>query len=129
MQVIDVMRRLNSEQEIRFLLTAYLETLRAGGADKRLPPGVATLPLNDAEDIESRFTELLGAELTGLAHSHCDTQGAIAREATQIFGAAFTRLQTLRDNGSVSARSDPFVAFADGVRPDAAHHQNLAVAI
>ncbi|HTD89545.1 MAG TPA: hypothetical protein VK663_02700 [Burkholderiales bacterium] len=97
MQIIDVMRRLNTEHEVRFLLTAYLETLQSHNADRRLPPGVAALPIRDTADVEARFTELLGAELSGLARSHCDTQGAIAREATEIFGAAFTRLQTLRD--------------------------------
>lgn len=97
MQITDVVRRLNSEHEINFLLTAYLESLQCYHADKRLPHGVAALPLLGAADIEARFRELLGAELCGLARSHCDTQGAIAREATEIFGAAFTRLQTLRE--------------------------------
>ena len=96
MLISDVMRRLNTEREIEFLLTSYMETLQFYGATKRLPPGVATLPLRGADDIEARFNELLGAELCGLARSHCDTQGAIAREATEIFGAAHTRMQTLR---------------------------------
>lgn len=96
MLIIDVMRRLNTEHEIQFLLTAYVETLQFYGAEKRLPPGVATLPLNGVDDIEARFTDLLGAELCGLARSPRDTQGAIAHEATEIFGAAYTRLQVLR---------------------------------
>ena len=96
MMISDVMHRLNTEPEVLFLLTAYVETLQCYQAEKRLPPGVAALPLIDAADVEARFTELLGAELCGLARSHCDTQGAIAREATEIFGAAFTRLQALR---------------------------------
>jgi hypothetical protein len=102
MQIIDVMRRLNTEHEINFLLTAYVETLQFCDAAKRLPPGVGLLPIRGAEDIEARFTELLGAELCGLARSHCDTQGAIAREATEIFGAAYTRLQALRDTSPPS---------------------------
>jgi hypothetical protein len=97
MLIIDVMRRLSTEYEINFLLTAYIETLQFYDSAKRLPPGVGALPLNGAKDIEERFTELLGAELCGLARSHCDTQGAIAREATELFGAAYTRLQTLRE--------------------------------
>ncbi len=96
MLITDVMRRLNTEHEVAFLLTAYIETLQFSDAAKRLPPGVAALPLNGADDIEARFSELLGAELCGLARSHCDAQGAIAREATEIFGAAFTRSQALR---------------------------------
>ena len=113
MFISDVIRRLNTEHEIRFLLTAYIETLQFYDSAKRLPPGVGKLPLRGVEDIEARFTELLGAELCGLARSHCDTQGAIAREATEIFGAAFTRLQVLRMSETVPAvRSVPALDFA-----------------
>ena len=113
MLMIDVMRRLHTEHEIRFLLTAYVETLQFCDAAKRLPPGVATLPLTGVADIEARFTELLGAELCGLARSHCDTQGAIAREATEIFGAAYTRLQSLRLTDPVPvARPLPVLSFS-----------------
>ena len=113
MMISDVMHRLNTEPEILFLLTAYVETLQCYHAEKRLPPGVAALPLIDAADVEARFTELLGAELCGLARSHCDTQGTIAREATEIFGAAFTRLQALRLSGAVPAvRVMPASSFA-----------------
>jgi hypothetical protein len=112
MMISDVLHRLNTEQEVLFLLTAYVETLQCYQAGKRLPPGVAALPLIDAADVEARFTELLGAELCGLARSHCDTQGAIAREATEIFGAAFTRLQALRP----SAEAPP-MRMSDGRMP------------
>ena len=106
MSLIDVIRHLSSEHEVRFLLTAYVETLQFYDSAKRLPPGICALPLKDAEDIEARFNELLGAELCGLARSHCDTQGAIAREATKIFGAAYTRLQTLRASAKPPAARD-----------------------
>ena len=90
------------------------------------PPGVAALPLTGADDIEARFRELLGAELCGLARSHCDTQGAIAREATEIFGAAFTRLQALRDHDATPAIPRVFGGEPLGTaRP----HQNYALAI
>ena len=105
MLISDVIRHLNTEHEIRFLLTAYVETLQFYDAAQRLPPGVATLPLKGVDDIESRFTDLLGAELCGLARSHCDTQGGIAREATEIFGAAFMRLQVLRSTAPAPAAS------------------------
>ena len=112
MFISDVIRRLNTEHEIRFLLTAYIETLQFYDSAKRLPPGVANLPLKGVGDIEARFRELLGAELCGLARSHCDTQGAIAREATEIFGAAFTRLQVLRLTDPVPvARPMPALTF------------------
>ena len=113
MFISDVMRRLNTEHEICFLLTAYVETLQFYDAAKRLPPGVAALPLKGVDDIEARFTELLGAELCGLARAHCDTQGAIARESTEVFGAAFTRLQALRQSAATpAARPDIALVFS-----------------
>jgi hypothetical protein len=57
MLMIDVMRRLNTEHEICFLLTAYVETLQFYESAKRLPPGVTVLPLRGADDIEARFNE------------------------------------------------------------------------
>lgn len=96
MLLTDVICHMNTEHEIRFLLTAYLENLQARRATHRLPPGVAVLPLQDAQDIAARFTELIGAELCGLARSHCDAQGAIEKEAANIFGAAVARLHALR---------------------------------
>ena len=103
MLIVDVMRRLNTEHEIAFLLTAYVETLQFYKSAKRLPPGVATLPINGPHDIEMRFTALLDAELSGLASLHCDSNGTIAREATEIFGAALTRMQALAPPGNVRA--------------------------
>ena len=102
MLIVDVMSRLNTEDEVYFLLSAYLETLQFHSPEKYLPPGVTNLPLNGAEDVEARFTDLLGAELTGLARSQCDTRGAIAREATEIFGVACARVQRLRENVAAS---------------------------
>lgn len=116
MRLIDVMRRLNTEHEIRFLLTAYVETLQFYDTAKQLPPGVATLPLKGVDDIEVRFNVLLDADLCGHAQSlryRCDKQGAIAKEATEIFGAAVTRLQTLRlSDPAPAARPMPALSFS-----------------
>jgi CelD/BcsL family acetyltransferase involved in cellulose biosynthesis len=97
MMLIDVLRHLNTEHQVSFLLAAYLESVQSRQLGAQLPPGVAALPLDDARDIESRFAELIGAGLCDLARAHCDTRTAIAREATEIFGAAVTRLHALRD--------------------------------
>jgi hypothetical protein len=96
MLIIDVMRRLNTEHEIGFLLTAYIETLQFYDPAKRLPQAVAELPLRGAEDIEARLTALLHAKSCAFAPAPGATQGKIAREATDVFAAAHTRLQALR---------------------------------
>jgi len=97
MMIVDVVRRLNTEGEICFLLSAYLETLQFHSPSKYLPPGVTTLPLKDADDIEARFSNLLGAEFSGIGHAHGPSHGAIAREATEIFSVACARVQALRE--------------------------------
>lgn len=117
MQLVDVMRRLNTEHEIRFLLTAYLETLRSRDASDRLLPRVAALPLRDAQDIQARFSELLNAQWCAHARSPGDTPDFIEREATEIFGAAVTRLHTLHARTDASP---PVHGIAEPV-PGAAH--------
>ncbi len=96
MLISDAMRRSNTACEIEYLLTAYMETLQFYGAAQQLPPGVASLPLRGASDINSRYKALLGLDACGMSHAHRDMQGAIAREAREIFGAACVRLQALQ---------------------------------
>lgn len=96
MQVLEVMRRLNSEGEVRFLLSAYTETLRQHDRGRGLPSGVTALPVADVEDVRGRFETLLDIELNGAAaQTGVGTQAAV-REAAEVFGVALARLQTLR---------------------------------
>jgi hypothetical protein len=113
MMLIDVLRHLKTEHQVSFLLVAYIENLQSRQLEAQLPPGVAALPLDDARDIESRFAELIGAGLCDLARAHCDTRTAIAREATEIFGAAVTRLHALRDGEA----GDDMLNHSDGIFP------------
>lgn len=96
MLLTDVICRLNTEYEIRFLLTAFLENLLSRGAARHLPPGAAVLPLKDAYDIEARFAALLGMQFAEMPHGHGAAAGEIEKQATEIFGAAVSRLHTLR---------------------------------
>lgn len=96
MLLTDVICRSNTEYEIRFLLTAYLENLQARGAAQRLPPGAAALPLKDEHDIEARFAALLGMQLRERPRAQGAAADEIEKQATEIFGAAVIRLHTLR---------------------------------
>lgn len=96
MLLTDVICRSNTEYEIRFLLTAFLENLLSRGAAQRLPPGAAALPLKDEHDIEARFAALLGTQFHELPLAHGAAAGEIEKQATEIFGAAVSRLHTLR---------------------------------
>jgi hypothetical protein len=96
MQMLDVMRRVNSEHEVRFLLSAYVETLRFYDAGRSLPQGVTMLPLAGVDDVRERFEALLDIDLCGSAAHRSECVHAIVREAAEIFGAALGRLQILQ---------------------------------
>ena len=106
MLIIDALRRSNTVHEICFLLTNYIETLQFYAAAKRLPAGVAVLPVNGLDDIEARFAGLREAKLCDLARSRCDTHDAIVNEAADVFDEALCRLKAL----SASSRSAGLLA-------------------
>jgi hypothetical protein len=96
MQMLDIMRRLNSENAVRFLLSAYAESLQRHDHGRGLPGGVTTLPVAGVEDVRGRFEALLDAELGGgaaLAGTHAQ---AIVHEAAEVFGIGLARMQALQ---------------------------------
>ena len=95
MQLLDVMHRLNSETEVSFLLTAYIETLRFYDSGGTLTAGVTALPLTGADDIHRRFETLIGIELDVGAARQDSGVHAMVREAVEVHGAALKRLQEL----------------------------------
>lgn len=96
MQMLDVMRRVNCEHEVRFLLSAYVETLQFYDSARSLPQGVTVLPLAGLEDVRERFEALLDLDLSGSAVHSGERVHAIVREAVEVFGAALARLQILQ---------------------------------
>jgi hypothetical protein len=86
------------------LLTNYIETLQFYDSEKRLPAGVAMLPVIDLDDIEARYAGLYEAKLCGLARSHCNTNGTILNEAVEVFYEALCRLKTLLHAAIAGAR-------------------------
>ena len=96
MQILDVMRRVSTESEVKFLLSAYVETLPFYDFSHSLPRGVTQLPLAGVEDVRSRFEALLDVELSGGAAQAGERVHAIVREAAEVFGVALTRMQTLQ---------------------------------
>lgn len=87
----EVMRHLNSEYAIRFMLCAYLENLHARQMQHTLPAGVGMLPVRDGRDIEARWADLLAAS----PHGHVRGCSVTAHEAVEVFGAAVARLNAL----------------------------------
>jgi hypothetical protein len=113
----DVIRNSNTEHEIYFLLTSYIEAVRF--SDKlhcAIPEHITRLPLNGIVDMRERF-ELLMLELDRaskrLDHNSC----MVIRESVHIFGAALNRLSGLDERHRQP--SDMAVAAA-GYNPPAA---------
>jgi hypothetical protein len=111
MQILDVMRKVNTENEVKFLLAAYVETLPFYDFAHSLPHGVTDLPLAGMEDVRDRFETLLDIELSGGAAQAGERVHAIVREAAEVFGVALTRLRTLRTNMHVPTARDTELSF------------------
>lgn len=111
MQILDVIRKLNTENEISFLLSAYVETLPLYDFARSLPQGVTALLLTGMEDVRGRFEALLDIELSGSVRHAGERVHAIVREATEIFGVAFTRLRTLHEATAAPVARDIELIF------------------
>ena len=90
----DVVRKANTEQEIYFLLTSYIEELNSVEKPHRLSEQVMSLPLNDAADVRKRFEQLI-IELDAASKRLDDYSCMVIREAVHIVGTALSRLDVL----------------------------------
>ncbi len=98
MELLEAMRRSNSEHEIQFLLSAYVETLPFYGLAHILPNGLTALPVRGTDDVRDRFEALIEADLRGSAAVSSASTHAVVREATEVFGMALSRLSALHTN-------------------------------
>lgn len=106
MHLLEVLRRMNNETEVTFLLSAYAETLQHYDIGHKLPLGVAALPVRGVDDVRNRFEALLDVELAGAPALAEGRAHAIVREAAEVFGVALARMQTFKvKKQDVAARS------------------------
>lgn len=96
MELLEAMRRSNSEHEVQFLLSAYVETLPFYGLAHILPTGLTALPVRGTDDVRDRFEALIEADLSEGAGVSSASTHAVVREATEVFGMALSRLCALR---------------------------------
>ena len=87
----DVIREANSEHEVYFLLTAYVEAVRHGDLLNCLPGQVRELPLHGLDDVRTRV-DGLRAELGAVRNTQTRV---IVMESTEVFSEALNRLQCL----------------------------------
>ena len=92
--IIDVIRETESEHQIYFLLTAYVEAVRYSDKLNLLPDTLKRQPIASMADVKACFEQLLidlDRESKGLNHRVCST----LKEALHIFGAAINRLESI----------------------------------
>ena len=117
----DVIRTADSEHEIYFLLTSYIEVVRDSRPPHPMPEHITRLPLNGVTDLRQRFEQLV-PELDAASRRLDDKAVALIKQARHAFGTALDRLLLLEKvkTGMVeAARSNPVTA--DHVVPPAAN--------
>ena len=100
---IDIIRQAESEHEIYFLLTAYLEAVQFSDKLKLLPDSMERLPIASIDSVQERFRKLI-VELDKASKELNDNACAVIKEAMCIFNAALNRLESL------AGRQDPALA-------------------
>jgi len=89
----------NSDHQIYFLLTAYLETLQFAG---KLPERLTRLPIAGSSDDRSRFRQLI-AELEKASIRIDENVRPALKDALSIFGAVLIRLRALDEQKNHAA--------------------------
>jgi len=91
----DVIRSANTEHEIYYLLTSYIETMRFSDESRKcFPEPITRLPFNGIGDLRGRFAQLV-VELDKASKSLDDKSCAKIKEGMHALGVALNRLTTL----------------------------------
>ena len=92
--IADVIRNTNTEHEIYFLLTSYVEAVRFCDKLHCMSDHITRLPLTGMADVSTRFEKLM-IELDAASKRLDDNSCVVIREAVHIFSSALNRLQML----------------------------------
>ena len=106
--IIGIIREANTEHDIYFLLTSYIEAVRFGDKLNFLPECLTRLPLTGLDDVRGRSAKLV-AELDAASKRLDYKTCMVIKEALEIFGAALTRLESF-ERMSQSQRLAPQTA-------------------
>lgn len=93
--ITNAIRSAESEEEVLFLLTTYVESARTSGRFHFLPERAVALPLVDGECVRSRLTNML-YELDEASRSCDDYTRDVLHEAVHIFGRALEQIHAIK---------------------------------
>lgn len=91
----NVIREARNEQEIYFLLNAYVEAVRFADQLNVVPGPLKRLPLDRQGVVKEQYQKLL--EMDQASATANDSACLVIKEALPIFGAALERLETLNE--------------------------------
>lgn len=98
MMMTEAILNADTEHEVYFLLSAYVEAVRYGDKLHCMPECIRRLPLNGIADVRARFEKLV-AELDVASDRLDDKVSVVLREALHVFGTACSRLTSLDTEG------------------------------
>ena len=91
----NVIREARNEQEIYFLLNAYVEAVRFADQLNVVPEPLKRRPLDGRRLVKEQYQKLL--ELDRASVNTNDSACPVIQEALPIYGAALERLETLKE--------------------------------
>ena len=90
----DFIREAKNEQEVFFLLTSYVESVRYGDQLNLGPETVTRIPLGDNDRVREQGQQL-AAELNKASATQNENACLVIAEALPVFNAALDRLEAL----------------------------------
>jgi hypothetical protein len=92
--ITNYIRKANTEYEIYFLLTAYIQTVRFCDKLEHMPKHMAALPLTGRDNLQARFDRLI-VELDIASKRSDDKACVIIKEALAVLSTALNCLWSL----------------------------------
>ena len=115
--ISNIIREANTESEVYFWLTAYIEAMRFGDKLNLLSEHPTRLPLTGLDDVRGRSAKLI-AELDVASKRLDDKVCVVIKEALEIFGTALTRLEMFQRVSQFQRSAPQTTAWSDMVARD-----------
>ena len=96
MIIANLIREVNTEEEIYFLLTSYIEAVRYCDKLGFMPAQMSALPLAGKDDLQARFEKLI-IELDKASKRLDDKACVVLKEALAVFSTALNCIRTLEN--------------------------------
>ena len=112
MTIATIIREAKTEQEIYFLLTAYIEAVQFADRLNCLSENLTRLPLSGLEELRQRSVKLV-AELDAASKRLDDSVCTVIKEALEVFGVALTRLESYERLSQPNGTALPTDPLAD----------------